>query len=632
MDPLGLDDATMRRYGHAVVDMLVDELLDGSAPVLRRATPAEMELRLGAEPPEAGEEFGALLEHLRRDVLPFAGRPAHPGFFAFVPGCPTWPGVLGDLIAGALNIHAGNWMTAAGPSRLEIEVLGWFKRWLGLPPDAGGLLVSGGSAANLTALACAREHKVGAMRDDLVVYVADQAHSSIARAARVLGFRPEQTRVLPVDADFRLIPRLVAGAIDADVRAGRTPLLVAASAGSTNTGAVDPLAEIAGLCRDRGVWLHVDAAYGGFAVLTERGRAQLGGLDAADSITLDPHKWLYQPYECGCLLVRDPHALAAAFTMTPEYLRDARAESGEVNFADLGIQLTRSARALKLWLSLRTFGVAAFREAIDRALTLAERVQERVEASTALELAAPPALGVVCFRRRYAAPDAAVDALNARLVAALEATGEALVSSTRLRGRYAIRMCVLNHTSEAADVDRVIDFLETATVRLSDAAPEPGTEWHPDVTDSWLAELPSVVAGRHPDPVALRRLKLFAALTPAQAATAATLAVRREAAAGEQLIEQWAISRDFFVLLSGEAEVLVDGRPVRALGPGDVFGELAALEWARGFGYPRLAAVIATEPSELLVFPDGALNVLMRRLPSVRDQITTVVQERLPQA
>jgi hypothetical protein len=184
----------------------------------------------------------------------------------------------------------------------------------------------------------------------------------------------------------------------------------------------------------------------------------------------------------------------------------------------------------------------------------------------------------------------------------------------------------------AADVDRVVDFLETATVRLTDAAPEAECEWHPDVTDSWLAELPSVVAGRHPDPVALRRLKLFAALTPAQAATAATLAVRRDAAAGERLIEQWAISRDFFVLLSGEAEVLVDGRPVRALGPGDVFGELAALEWARGFGYPRLAAVIATEPSELLVFPDGALNVLMRRLPSVRDQITTVVQERLPQA
>ncbi len=150
---------------------------------------------------------------------------------------------------------------------------------------------------------------------------------------------------------------------------------MAASAGATNTGAVDPLAEIAAICRDRGVWLHVDAAYGGFAVLTERGRAQLGALDAADSITLDPHKWLYQPYECGCLLVRDPHALAGAFTMTPEYLRDARAESGEVNFADLGIQLTRSARALKLWLSLRTFGVAAFREAIDRALTLAERVR-----------------------------------------------------------------------------------------------------------------------------------------------------------------------------------------------------------------------------------------------------------------
>ena len=224
MDPLALDDATMRRYGHAAVDLLVDEMLDTSGPVLRRATPAEMELRLGAEPPEAGADFGALLEQLRRDVLPFAGRAAHPGFFAFVPGCATWPGVLGDLIAGALQ-HPRRQLDdrrRAEPARARgarlVQATG-----SAMPPDAGGLLVSGGSAANLTALACARERLVGAMRDDLVVYVADQAHSSIARAARVLGFRPEQTRVLPVDADFRLVPRLLAGTIDADLRGGSPP-------------------------------------------------------------------------------------------------------------------------------------------------------------------------------------------------------------------------------------------------------------------------------------------------------------------------------------------------------------------------------------------------------------------------
>lgn len=633
-DPLALDAGTMRRLGHEVVDMVVDEMLDRSAPVLRRATPAEMERRLGGRPPEAGEDFTALLAQLRRDVLPFMGRSSHPGFFAFVPGSPTWPGVLGDMIAGALNIHGGSWMTAAGPSRLEIEVLGWFKEWIGYPPEAGGILVSGGSAANLTALACARERLVGAMRDDLVLYVADQAHSSLARAGRVLGFRPEQTRVLPVDRDFRMIPRLLAGAIDADLRAGRRPLLVAASAGSTNTGAVDPLPELAEICRERGVWLHVDAAYGGFAVLTDRGRQQLRGLQDADSIVLDPHKWLYQPYECGCLLVRDPDALSAGFTMTPEYLRDAAAARGEVNFADLGIQLTRSARALKLWLSLRTFGVAAFRQAIDRTLALADHARERIEASPALEPMAPPALGVVCFRRRFAgAGDRELDDLNARLVAALEATGHTLVSSTRLRGRYAIRMCVLNHTTAAADVDRALDFLESADVdRGAAGVPLAEYQWHPDVTDSWLADLPAVVSGRHPDPVALRRLRLFASLTPAQAATAATLAVRREAAAGERLIEQWEVSRDFFVLTAGGAEVLIDGRHVGALGPGDMFGELAALDWARGFGYPRLASVVATEASELLVFPDGALNVLVRRLPAVREQIAAVVQARLPHA
>jgi glutamate/tyrosine decarboxylase-like PLP-dependent enzyme len=616
---LAMDPEEMRRLGYRTIDALVDELVDRDAPVVRRATAAELERRLAGPPPEEPEGFELQLERLRDDVLPFMARSFHPGFFAFVPSSGTWPGALGDLIASALNVHAGAWLVGAGPSRLEVTVIDWFKDWLGLPASAGGTLVSGGSVANMTALACARERMVGAMRDDLVVYVADQAHSSVPRAARVLGFRPEQVRVLPVDAGFRLAPRTLKAALDADVRAGRRPLLVSASGGATSTGAVDPLREIAAICSEHGAWMHVDAAYGGFAVLTERGRAALDGISLADSVTLDPHKWLYQPYECGCVLVRDGRALPAAFAMTPDYLRDARALAGEVNFADHGLQLTRTARAFKLWLSIRTLGLRAFRDAVDRALDLAATAAEWIERSPELELMAPPSLGIVCFRRL------ADERANAELVAALEAAGFALVSSTRLRGRYAIRMCVLNHTTRAVDVERTLDFLATHEVA---GAPVETTEYplHADAGQTWPAALP---AGPRPDWHALVELPLFASLSPGEAEAAASLAELRDAEASETIVRQWEVSRDFFVLLDGAVEVLVDDRRVRELHRGDMFGEIAALEWAHGYGYPRTASVVASEATRLVVFPDGALNELVRRLPVVGRRVRATMHDRL---
>ena len=247
----------------------------------------------------------------------------HPGYFAFIPGCGTWPGALGDFLASALNIYAGSWMEAAGPSRLEQVVLGWFKEWIGYPAEAAGVAASGGSAANMTALACAREALLGSMTDRVVAYVSDQAHSSLARAAAParLPARPGAGAAGPTSAGCA--PDALAAAIDADAAAGREPLFVAAAAGSTNTGAIDPLAELAAICRERGVWLHVDGAYGAFAALTERGREALRGIELADSVTLDPHKWLYQPLECGALLVREGRLLRRAFEIVPDYLKDA---------------------------------------------------------------------------------------------------------------------------------------------------------------------------------------------------------------------------------------------------------------------------------------------------------------------
>ena len=355
----------------------------------------------------------------------------------------------------------------------------------------------------------------------------------------------------------------------------------------------------------------MDAAYGGFAALADRGL--LSGIEQADSLTLDPHKWLYQPFECGCVLVRDGQALKRAFEMLPDYLHEARTAAGEVNFSDLGLQLTRSARALKLWVSLRYFGIDAFREAIRRTLDLAATAARRVEESETLEPMAPPSLGVVCFRRRDLDDEA-----NAGIAAALERGGTGLISTTRLHGRFALRLCVLNHQSTEADVERVLAFLETAEPE----AREPQRERHPPIVSSWPG-LPEA------DVTSLRALPLFAGLEPDQAAHVAAQASLHEAAPGEDVVEQWSLGSEFFVILEGTASVSVDDRPARELGRGDFFGELRALEWGSGYAYPRLASVRATSPLRLLVFPEGRLQELVDRYPSLAAVIRAAVAERL---
>jgi glutamate/tyrosine decarboxylase-like PLP-dependent enzyme len=461
-DPLELDPETMRRLGYRVVDMLVDRLvtLDGQ-PVRQTATREELERRLREPPPAGPHDFDEILARLAEDVLPFASRVDHPRFFAFIPGCPTWPGVLGEWIAKGTHLFQGTWSASGGPSEVELVVVDWFREWLGLPPETAGLLVSGGSHANLTGLACAREARLGVDAGDAVVYASTQVHSSVGRALRVLGFPADQLRLLAPDESFRLRPNDVEAAIAEDLRAGLRPFAVVANAGATNTGAVDPLAALRSLCDEHGLWLHVDAAYGGFAALTDRGRAALAGLGAADSVVLDPHKWLYQPYDAGCVLVRDGGLLEAAFSVLPEYMQDTAVTGEEVNFADRGIELTRAARALKIWVSLQYFGVDAFRACIDRSLDLILEAEERIRRSPALELLTPATLGIVCFRRRLTGSDeSAHERANAALVDRITAGGLAMVSSTRLDDRYAVRLCVLNHRTRSEDVERVLRFFE----------------------------------------------------------------------------------------------------------------------------------------------------------------------------
>jgi glutamate/tyrosine decarboxylase-like PLP-dependent enzyme len=463
--PLDLDPETMRRMGYAVVDVLVRRLstLD-EQPAWRAATRAEMEARLRQGPPDSPQPFEAILDHLVRDVLEFAGRIDHPRFVAFVPTSPTWPSILADFLAVGFNIFQGTWLESAGPSEVELIVLDWFREWLGLPPGTSGLLLSGGSAANLTALVVARQARLGGPDPGAVIYASDQVHSSVERAAAVLGFGRERVRLLPADEGFRLRPEALAAAVEADTAAGLRPFLAVANAGATSTGAIDPLGRVADVCAARGLWLHVDAAYGGFAVLTERGKAWLDGIGRADSVTLDPHKWLFQSYEAGCLLVREGGLLREAFRVAPHYLQDTAlaGEADEVNFGERGIQLTRMARALKVWVSLKHFGVPAFRQAIDTGLDLALEAEERIRASPELELLSPARLGVVAFRRRPSGIDdeARLERLNAALLGRVLDSGLAMVSSTRIRGAYALRLCIMNFRTRAEDVHRILDAFE----------------------------------------------------------------------------------------------------------------------------------------------------------------------------
>jgi aromatic-L-amino-acid decarboxylase len=447
-----------RRAAEIVVERL--ERLP-SEPAWRGGTRAELEALLREGPPEVGRPAEAVLERAARDILPIASRVDHPRFFAFVPGSATWPGVLADFLCAGFNTFQGTWLSASAPSQLELIVLDWFRDWIGYPQTAGGIFTSGGSAASLDAFVAAREAAGSPARP--TVYMSDQSHSAMSRAARIVGVRAEHVRKVDSDARYRVDLESLARAVRDDRAAGLEPIAVCANAGATNTGAIDPLDAVADFCAAEGIWFHVDAAYGGFAVLTEKGKRALRGIERADSIAMDPHKWLFQPFEAGCLMVKDVRRLEAAFAVQPEYLQDARTGAEQPNFSDRGLQLSRSFRALKVWMSIQTFGVGAFRRAIAKGIELAERAESYVRDSALLEIANPASLGVICFRfhpRGSAWPADRLEEINKRVQARVIETGTAMMSSTRLRGAYSLRLCILNHTTSWDDVLATLQAIE----------------------------------------------------------------------------------------------------------------------------------------------------------------------------
>jgi len=481
-EPLDPDLERMRELGHDVVDRVVERWAGlRERPANRPGTREAMEERLREPVPEEGADAEEALSAFWEDVEPFAGATNHARFLAFIPSSPSFGSLLGSWLMAGCNFFQGTWIESPGPSEVELVVLDWLKESVGYPGEARGLLTSGGSAANLMGLAAARNRTLGTEPGGGVAYCSDQAHSAVDRAFRILGVPEERVRKLPSDARYRLDPDAVEEAVRRDRERGLRPFCVVASAGTTNTGAVDPLDEVADLCRRRDLWMHVDGAYGAAAAVTDWGRERLSGLERADSLVLDPHKWMYVGYETGCLLVRDGEGLYDAFHVLPDYLKDAEAERGEVNFADYGVQLTREARALRVWMSLKMHGMDAVRREIGRTRDLARRAESEIEARPELELMSRASMGVVCFRHagpdggegradgaprdgRDARPLAAarredpdLDRWNERIVKRIQEEGAFMVSSTRLHGRYVIRICPLNYRTTAGDVE---DFLD----------------------------------------------------------------------------------------------------------------------------------------------------------------------------
>ena len=420
----------------------------------------ELENLLLRDPPENARSAIEVLEQAAREILPNASRLDHPRCFAFIPTSPTWPGILADFMAAGYNINACTWLVASGPSQLELTVIDWLRQWLGYPDGAGGLLTSGGSAASVNALVVAREEAGHPER--AAVYMADQSHSAHVRAARIIGIRSEGIRIIPSDEYFRIDMEALVRAVADDRGKGFSPIAICANAGTSSTGAIDPLDSMADFCESEGIWLHVDAAYGGFAVVTEAGKKLLRGIERADSVGLDAHKWFFQPYEAGGLLVKDVRTLERAFAVRHDILQDTIWGANHPNISDYGLQLSRSFRALKIWMSVQTFGMVAFRHAISRGMELATRAGEHVSKSPILELLTPVSLGIVCFRVNPTDTELGEEALeniNRAVLAHLFWDNRALMSSTSLGKRFSLRLCILNHTTTWDDVRETLEAI-----------------------------------------------------------------------------------------------------------------------------------------------------------------------------
>jgi glutamate/tyrosine decarboxylase-like PLP-dependent enzyme len=471
--PLALDAEAFRALGHALVDQLAGLLAAVPAgPVTRdeAASAVRAALDLDWPLPEQGTAPGPLLADTAARLFDHSLFNAHPKFFGYITAAPAPIGILGDLLASALNANVGARVLSPAATEVEAQAVRWIAQLIGFPADAGGLMVSGGNMANLVCFWAARAARAGwDVRQEgsggpgqprLRVYGSAETHTWIQKAADLSGLGTSSIRWIQTDAGQRMDVEALRAAIQADLAAGDRPLLVAATAGTVSTGAIDPLPAIAAVCRDHGIWFHVDGAYGGFAAAVPGAPADLAGIALADSVAVDPHKWLYAPLEVGCALVRDADRLREAFAYHPPYYHF---EERVTNYVDYGPQNSRGFRALKVWLALRQVGAAGYRTMIGDDMALARALADAVQRTPELELLTQ-SLSITTFRyvpaalaatAGEAATEARLDAINRELLDRLQRGGELFVSNAVVGGRYALRACLVNFHTTPADVEAV---------------------------------------------------------------------------------------------------------------------------------------------------------------------------------
>ncbi|MGI9106281.1 MAG: pyridoxal phosphate-dependent decarboxylase family protein [Pyrinomonadaceae bacterium] len=500
---LDVTDEALRELAARAVELVTQYFQSvHELPILTQTAAEELAAQFCAPLPVAGDSLDQLFDDCRRL---FAGsrHNGHPRFFGYVASPATPIGAFADLIASALNQNVPAWRSAPAATHIEQTVVGWLALMINYAEGAGGLLTSGGSMANLNALYVAQRTKsrakydhgdaAAAMRDHdvsqkglwgaprrMMLYVSDQAHLSLVKAWDILGCGREQVRIIETDENFRIKVERLRESIERDVREGLEPCCVAANAGTVNTGAIDPLAEVARVAREHDLWFHVDGAYGAFAALDATKRARFAGIEEADSVALDPHKWLYAPVDCGCLLFRDLLRARAAWTGDGEadYIKIfAETETESFAFFDYGMELSRRFRALKIWMMLRYYGTERVAAAIAEDNALAAYFGAAVEAAEDFELLAPVALSICCFR--YVPPemsgalahtdeaararlDAELDQLNERVMRAVQRGGRAYVSNANLRGRFALRACIVNFRTTRRDIDAALEIIREA--------------------------------------------------------------------------------------------------------------------------------------------------------------------------
>lgn len=465
-----------RAAGHQVIDWIADYLAEiDQFPVLARVAPGEIGEKLPLESPEDGTPIETILGDIDRVVIPGITHWNHPGFFAYFGITGSGPGILGEAVAAALNVNAMLWRTSPAATELEERALDWLRQMLGLPNIFTGHIQDTASSSTLVAIAAAREATRLQIRDrgmsgrdlpSLRLYCSEEAHSSVEKAAIMVGVGREGVGRISTDAEYRMDPGALRSAIRRDREQGIRPFCVVATLGTTSTTSVDPLAEIAAICREEELWLHVDAAYGGAAAVIPEMRGMWRGIEGADSIVINPHKWLFVPIDCSALYFRDASGARTAFSLVPEYLTTPEG-AGVTNLMDYGHALGRRFRSLKLWMVLRYFGRVGLEARLRQHIELAQELASWVEDAVEWELMAPVPFSTVCFRYNPGdRTEEELDQINEQLLARVNASGEAFLSHTRLRGRYTLRIAIGNLRTELRHVKRAWELLQPKNVEF----------------------------------------------------------------------------------------------------------------------------------------------------------------------